>query len=532
MRLDASASHESVVPPPSHGRDTTADSVAASTFAALMAQIVSPPVADRPEDPATNEATATDVDSNTTAAPDDAAATVVAGSTVTTNGTTNGAASSATALRRMAGATGTAAPRSISSGALITETPPIEQTAATTAPTETPGASVPRSELDATVTVTVPAAIPGAPGTSMQSAPLDGAGARTTNTSASASTGPPDTTMTPSATTIATSGAGGDTANPEPTAIDAMNDAAVAPASDRVAREDGSNNDGPERRSSIAERTFGALARLTRLGTARTDTTSPLDTSVDVTPTIDTATTAVAAEGTANATTPDPNSTPGQGTAAKNDGPRRDETTATIPAGATAAGSTRSSGPVPSPVGSSAGPRNADPIAVSSAMPVSSGSTPRLTSSGAVAPVDPGPVVVPPSPSEQLVSVIAPLRSRANGTYQVTLELHPRDLGKVEVELRVDHGIVNVMMRAEHTTTGSLLRDNLADLRDRLENEGVHAGQLNVDAHGADDGTRRQFDLRDETKAGPPPVTSPPTTAADPGVTITALPDSALDVRL
>ncbi|MFN8034889.1 MAG: flagellar hook-length control protein FliK [Acidimicrobiia bacterium] len=141
------------------------------------------------------------------------------------------------------------------------------------------------------------------------------------------------------------------------------------------------------------------------------------------------------------------------------------------------------------------------------------------------------PVVVPPSPAEQLVAVVAPLRHRADGSYRVSLELHPRELGQVEVELHVERGVVHVAMHAEHTTTGELLREHLVDLRDRLDRAGVQAGSLNVDTGGADT-PGRGFDRTAPVTTDAAP-SSPTSTPSEPEATSpTTRGDSALDVRL
>ncbi len=96
------------------------------------------------------------------------------------------------------------------------------------------------------------------------------------------------------------------------------------------------------------------------------------------------------------------------------------------------------------------------------------------------------PPPAPPAPvTQQLVSVIAPFRRHGDGSYQLAIELHPRELGRVEIELAVRNGVVTLHMRAEHGATNALLRDTLGELARDLELAGIRTDSLTV-AHDMD----------------------------------------------
>ncbi len=84
---------------------------------------------------------------------------------------------------------------------------------------------------------------------------------------------------------------------------------------------------------------------------------------------------------------------------------------------------------------------------------------------------------------EQLVQTIAPLRSRANGTYDMTLELHPGELGAIRVRAVLENGSVRLHLTAEHMATHDLLKNSLAGLRNSLNDAGVNTSELSLNAH-------------------------------------------------
>lgn len=91
------------------------------------------------------------------------------------------------------------------------------------------------------------------------------------------------------------------------------------------------------------------------------------------------------------------------------------------------------------------------------------------------------PKPAPPTPVEQVVRAVAPLRKLPDGTHHVTLELRPADLGVVRVELSLDHGMIHLGLQADTEGTSQLLRAALPELRAQLDTAGLLAGRLAVD---------------------------------------------------
>jgi flagellar hook-length control protein FliK len=92
-----------------------------------------------------------------------------------------------------------------------------------------------------------------------------------------------------------------------------------------------------------------------------------------------------------------------------------------------------------------------------------------------------------PQLAEQVVSKVGPLVDHGDGTYEIAVELQPAELGRVRVEVLVDHGRVSLTVHAQHATTSDVIREALPDLRAALEAAGLTAGDVLVDsghAHG------------------------------------------------
>jgi flagellar hook-length control protein FliK len=143
---------------------------------------------------------------------------------------------------------------------------------------------------------------------------------------------------------------------------------------------------------------------------------------------------------------------------------------------------------------------------------------------------------VTPPPSEQLVSVLTPLRTNQNGSYTLRLELKPPELGRVEMRVEMRDGVLHASIHAEHHNAAQTLRDALGDLRDRLGSEGVPTGDLSVSDGGVgarQDASGSAAESRARLDAGPAGDTA---TVADTAPTHAPIssPDttSLLDVRV
>jgi flagellar hook-length control protein FliK len=66
------------------------------------------------------------------------------------------------------------------------------------------------------------------------------------------------------------------------------------------------------------------------------------------------------------------------------------------------------------------------------------------------------------------------------GHWRVEMELHPAELGAIEVELNWNGGELEAIFRAAHGTTRDLLQENLPKLRTALEQSGTDVAYLGV----------------------------------------------------
>jgi flagellar hook-length control protein FliK len=83
-------------------------------------------------------------------------------------------------------------------------------------------------------------------------------------------------------------------------------------------------------------------------------------------------------------------------------------------------------------------------------------------------------------PAEQIVQVVAPLRTAKDGDYTLSLQLHPADLGPVTVRVDVHQGVLSVHMVADHAQGHDALNQSLNDLRSQLEAGGVRTGDIGL----------------------------------------------------
>lgn len=133
---------------------------------------------------------------------------------------------------------------------------------------------------------------------------------------------------------------------------------------------------------------------------------------------------------------------------------------------------------------------------------------------------------VPVLPAQQVVSVLAPVLEGPDGTYSVTLQLYPEELGAVQVEVALLAGEITLRLHADDDVAQEVLRAALPDLKAELEASGLSAGQLSMG------------DGRSEARAGGQQRRAPTGTAAagdatqDSPALPTSDPDAALDVRI
>ncbi len=85
-----------------------------------------------------------------------------------------------------------------------------------------------------------------------------------------------------------------------------------------------------------------------------------------------------------------------------------------------------------------------------------------------------------------MFAAVGPLLRGDDGSYAVQLQLHPHDLGAVQVTVDVRHGEISVQLHSPDPAAQDALRDGLSDLRRQLEDQGLRTGSMEVGSGGAD----------------------------------------------
>lgn len=176
-----------------------------------------------------------------------------------------------------------------------------------------------------------------------------------------------------------------------------------------------------------------------------------------------------------------------------------------------------------------ASPVTTDPHATASTGGVAPATVPPMEAAEA-APA-PAPAPAPHPPARQVIAHVSPLLEGPEGTYELTVRLHPEELGGVAIDVRLAGGEVSLSMRAETQIGHTTLRDSLPALRAELEAAGVTAGSLDLASWTGDqagtpqDAPGRRTAPSDLTFGGDVPLAQPDpaTTDAD---------DNAVDVRM
>jgi flagellar hook-length control protein FliK len=88
-------------------------------------------------------------------------------------------------------------------------------------------------------------------------------------------------------------------------------------------------------------------------------------------------------------------------------------------------------------------------------------------------------------PADQIVQVVAPLRTAKDGDYTLSLQLHPAELGPVTVRVDVHQGVLSVHMMADNAQGHDALNQSLNDLRSQLEAGGVRTGDIGLGSRSA-----------------------------------------------
>jgi flagellar hook-length control protein FliK len=104
--------------------------------------------------------------------------------------------------------------------------------------------------------------------------------------------------------------------------------------------------------------------------------------------------------------------------------------------------------------------------------------SPTLTPAAAVSAPAGSPLPQPPTPAQQIVTVLAPLRSSPDGTHQVTIGLQPDGLGNVKATVTVSAEQVVVQLAADNDHARDALRQALPLLQHELAGDGSSATVL------------------------------------------------------
>ncbi len=88
--------------------------------------------------------------------------------------------------------------------------------------------------------------------------------------------------------------------------------------------------------------------------------------------------------------------------------------------------------------------------------------------------------------TDQLVTQVRPLLSGPDGSHEIDMELHPAELGRVQLKVTLEDGVVSIRIQADDPGSRRLLAQQLGQLREALEGAGVRAGSLDVGAGGRD----------------------------------------------
>jgi flagellar hook-length control protein FliK len=207
------------------------------------------------------------------------------------------------------------------------------------------------------------------------------------------------------------------------------------------------------------------------------------------------------------------------------------DTPATPPDGEPSVRATSTSDPTPigsaQPIKNAAEPPDAAPGVPDHALAGVAGPAP--TAPTTVAPAQsaaPPPSAAPPAPTAaQIAMRIVPLRLEADGVHRLTVNLHPADLGPVQVVAEIRNGDVSLQLSGSTDAGTAALRDSLDDLRRELTDAGF--GNCDLDLRQGS-GDTQQGQPRQHFSPSRPQMTTPAPTVAP-----AAVPEKTgrLDVR-
>jgi flagellar hook-length control protein FliK len=112
---------------------------------------------------------------------------------------------------------------------------------------------------------------------------------------------------------------------------------------------------------------------------------------------------------------------------------------------------------------------------------------------------------------------IAPLRLDADGIHRLTVNLHPADLGPVQVVAEIRGGEINVQLSGATDAGNEALRNAIDDLRRELQDAGFANCSLDLrQGNPQQEQARQQFSFMSGNRGGAPAMPEPPEPAAAP----------------
>ncbi len=181
----------------------------------------------------------------------------------------------------------------------------------------------------------------------------------------------------------------------------------------------------------------------------------------------------------------------------------------------------------------------ADPVATAAATQATTPTTPTApadvaeatTAPAAPTPYDPAEA----SPATQVAEALRDVRRLTDGTHRLSLQLHPEDLGAVQLEVALREGRLHLRAVAQTEAGRSALQSSLPELRSELLDAGVNAGSLEVGGETADGSAHPQTSGDDRGDTRPTPTSTGSTATRHDLTTPTPNPmstSSLVDVRL
>jgi flagellar hook-length control protein FliK len=151
------------------------------------------------------------------------------------------------------------------------------------------------------------------------------------------------------------------------------------------------------------------------------------------------------------------------------------------------------------------------------------------------APTTPAAAPPPPAtpPASQVAQLLTPVLSGPDGSYSLSLQLYPEELGAVQVEVLLRSGEIRLALHAPDEAAQAALRSALPDLRADLTAGGLTATSLSVDDGRPGTSSDRSPDRRPDGQGDAPGRRSHPYRDAEPGARqLPSHSDAALDLRM